>query len=429
MMRKRTGTREFLPGATAPVSGAASLSAAALTIVSLILYGCSSKQENEPSPTVTVQVATAEEKPIQDVVTADAVLYPREQAAIVPKINAPVRKFYVERGSKVHTGQLLAELEDRDLAGAVIENQGGYQQAEANYQTALQKAQQDLVLAKQQLDAQQKVYDNRQALFKQGAVSQKDVTDAQIALTQARDQYQMAQKQFDVQAAKGQLDAAKGKSTSAVAQLSYARIVSPISGVVTDRPIYPGETAPSGAPILTVMDLSQVIARAHIAQNEATELKAGDPARISVPDQTEDFPGKVTLVSPALDPNSTTVEVWVQGANPGGKLKPGTSVRVTIVSETVPNALVVPLSAVLTGPDGATSVIKVDSSNKPIRQAVKVGIRTDDGAQITDGLKAGERVVSVGAFELDKEDDPVLAKTRVQVEAPKASGTAGGDKE
>jgi HlyD family secretion protein len=428
-MQKETGTQKFRTRVTAPVSRAPSLLAAILAAVSLTLSGCSPKQENEPSPTVTVQVATAEEKPIQDVVTADAALYPREQAAIVPRINAPVRKFYVERGSKVHAGQLLAELEDRDLVGAVTENQGSYQQAEASYQTALQKAQQDLVLAKEQLDAQQKVYDNRQALFKQGAVSQKDVTDAQIALTQARDQYQMAQKQFDLQAAKGQLNAAKGKSSSAAAQLSYARIVSPINGVVTDRPIYPGETAPSGAPILTVMDLSQVIARAHIAQQEAAELKAGNSAKISVPGQTEDFPGRVTLVSPALDPNSTTVEVWVQAANPGGTLKPGTSVRVTIVSETVPGALVVPLTAILTGPDGGTSVIKLDSSNKPIRQAVKVGIRTDDEAQITVGLKAGERVVSDGAFELDKEDDAVLAKTKVQVQAPKAPGTAGGDKE
>jgi HlyD family secretion protein len=398
----------------------------ALAAVSLALSGCTSKQESEIAPTVTVQVAVAEEKPIQDVVTADAVLYPREQAAIVPKLNAPVKKFYVERGSKVHAGQLLAELEARDLAGAVTENQGSYQQAEANYRTATQKAQQDLVLAKQQFDAQQKVYDNRESLYKQGAVSQKDVTDAQIALTQARAQYQVAQQQFDLQAAEGQLTAAKGKSSSAAAQLSYARIVSPINGVVTDRSIYAGEMAAAGAPILTVMDLSQVIARAHVAQQEAAELKMGDAAKISVPGQTEDFAGKVTLVSPALDPNSTTVEVWMQAANPGGKLRPGTSVRVTIVSETVPKALVVPLAAILTGPDGATSVITLDSSNKPVRKPVKVGIRTENEAQITEGLTGGERVVTVGAFELDKEDEPVLAKTKILVEAPKA---AGADKE
>jgi RND family efflux transporter MFP subunit len=176
------------------------------------------------------------------------------------------------------------------------------------------------------------------------------------------------------------------------------------------------------------MDLSQVIARAHIAQQEAAELKTGDPAKISVPGGSEEFSGKVTLVSPALDPNSTTVEVWVQAANPSGKLKPGSSVRVAIVSETVPNAIVVPVTAILTGPDGATSVFTLDASNKPTRQPVKVGIRTDTGAQITDGLKGGERVVTVGAFELDKEDESVLAKTKIQVEAPKAPGAEGSDK-
>src|ERR1700746_2482521 len=132
-MRADAGTKMRLGETVARVGRTVSHSAVALVAVSLALFGCSSKQESEPSPTVTVQVATAEVKPIQDVVSADAVLYPREQAAIVPKISAPVKKFYVKRGSKVRAGQLLAELEDRDLAGAVTENQGGSQPAEAKY--------------------------------------------------------------------------------------------------------------------------------------------------------------------------------------------------------------------------------------------------------------------------------------------------------
>ena len=164
-MGRNADTRMLLVDKRHCAGRTVSLPAVVLAAVSLVLFGCSPKQESEPPPTVTVQVATVEEKPIQDVVKADAVLYPREQAAIVPKISAPVKKFYVQRGSKVRAGQLLAELEDRDLAGAVTENQGGYQQAEANYATASQKAQQDLVLAKQQLDAQQKIYDNRLSLL------------------------------------------------------------------------------------------------------------------------------------------------------------------------------------------------------------------------------------------------------------------------
>jgi RND family efflux transporter MFP subunit len=218
--------------------------------------------------------------------------------------------------------------------------------------------------------------------------------------------------------AEGQLLAAKGDTTSAEAQLSYTKIVSPIDGVVTDRPFYAGETAASGSPVITVMDLSQVVARAHISQQEAAHVKAGDAATISVPGQGPDVRAKVTLVSPALDPNSTTIEVWVQAANPGGRLRPGASARVSIVGETVQHAIVAPAAALLTAPDGVTSVIVLDSDNKPHKKHVKVGIRNGDDVQISEGLQGGERVVTVGAFELDKEDEDVLAKTKIQVQAP-----------
>lgn len=389
----------------------------------LSLCACSSKDAGDAAPTVTVQVAAAVSGPIQSVVSADATLYPRDQAAIVPKISAPVKKFYVDRGSKVRAGQLLAELENQDLAGAVTENQGGYQQAEANYQTAVQSATQNLNLAKEQLDAQQKVYDGRENLFKQGAVSAKEVEDARIALTQAQNQYDLAQKQFDLKAAEGQLTAAKGRNANAEAQLSYTKITSPIDGVVTDRPVYPGEMPPSGSPILTVMDLSRVTARAHVSQQEAAQLHVGDEATISSPGQSEEVPGKVTLVSPALDANSTTVEIWVEAANPGERLRPGSSAHVTITAKTVPHAIIIPAVALLTNTDGTSSVILLDSSNKPQQQKVKVGIRNGDDVQITDGVKAGDRVVTVGAFELNSEDPDVLAKTTVQVQAPAAPDT------
>jgi HlyD family secretion protein len=388
-------------------------------VAGLFLTGCSSKEAPEEAPTVTVQVDAAENEPIQRKVIADATLYPRDQAAIVPKVSSPVRKFYVNRGSSVKAGQLLAELENQDLAGAKMKSQGGYAQAEATYQMELQKVAQDLRLAKEQLDAAQKFRDGRAAMFKEGAVSAKDVEDANVALTQARNQYELAQKESDLKVAEGQLNAAKGDNASAAAQLSYTKITSPINGVVTDRPVYPGEMAASGNPILTVMDLSQVIARTHISQVEAAQLHVGDPATVSVPGQTVDVKGKVTLVSPALDPNSTTVEVWVQAANPGRRLRPGTSVRLTMVGETVPHAIVVPTAALLTATDGVTSVIVLDTNNVPHKKKVKVGIRDGQDAQITEGLQGGERVVTVGAFELDREDEDVLAKTKIQVQAPK----------
>jgi HlyD family secretion protein len=388
-------------------------------VAGFLLTGCSKPDAPEAAPTVTVQVDAAEKEAIQRKVIAEATLYPRDQAAIVPKVVSPVSKFYVDKGSRVKAGQLLAELESKDLSAAQIKSQGGYVQAEATYQMQQQKGPADLKLAKEQLDAAQKFYDSRVAMLKEGAVSTKDVEDARVALTTAQNQYQLTQKQSDLRVAEGAFNAAKGDLANADAQYSYTKITSPIDGVITDRPIYPGETAPVGSPILTVMDLSEVVARSHIAQTEAARLKVGDPATISVPGQTPDVKGKVTLVSPALDANSTTVEVWVQAPNPGGRLRPGTSVRVTMVGETVPQAIVVPTAALLTAGDGGVSVITLDTDNVPHRKKVKVGIRDALNAQITDGLQGGERVVTVGAFELDREDEDVLKVTKIQVQAPK----------
>jgi len=313
---------------------------------------------------------------------------------------------------------LLAVLEDQDLQGAVMENGGGYEQAEAAYEAQVQKAEQDLRLAKEVLDAQQSVYDSRKALFQQGAASGKDVDDALVALTQARNQYEVAQKQMDVKAAKGQLQAAKGKSQSAAAQLSYAKITSPISGIVTDRPVYPGEMAPAGSAIITVMDISQVVARAHVSQEDAKLVRRGDAATLT-DDSGNEIPARVVMVSSALDAVNTTVEVWVRADNPKVSLRPGASVRTTIVVQTIPKAVVVPAASVLTSGSGAVSVMVLDADNHPSRQEVKVGIRDADRMQVVEGLECGERVVTVGAFELDKLDKPILAKTKIQVQAPK----------
>ena len=83
---------------------------------------------------MTVQVDAAEKGPIQRKVVTDAVLYPRDQAAIVPKVVSSIKKWYVDKGSHVKAGQLLGELENQDLTGAAMKSQGGYAQAEVTYQ-------------------------------------------------------------------------------------------------------------------------------------------------------------------------------------------------------------------------------------------------------------------------------------------------------
>jgi HlyD family secretion protein len=401
-----------------------------------VTLGCS-KEPGAKEPTVTVQVEAAEKKTIQHRVESEALLFPLQQAAITPKITAPVRKFYVNRGSKVHEGQLLAELENRDLAAASTESKGLYEQAQASYETTtgaslpeeMQKASLEVEAATRALDAQQKVYDSRQELFKQGALPRKELDQAGVDLVNAKNQYEMASKHLQslkaigekqtLRSASGQLESAKGHYQGAEAQLSYSEIRSPIHGVVTDRPLYAGETAAAGVPLITVMDVSQVIAKAHIPQADAALLKLGDQATLSVPSEEDRVEGKVTVISPALDANSTTVEIWVQAPNAKQRLRPGTSVHLTMLARTLKDAIVVPEASVLTAQDGTTSVMVAGEDGRAHQKAVKVGVRQSGDAQITEGLQAAERVITEGAFGLPD-------KAKIVVEAPPAAGDKPG---
>jgi HlyD family secretion protein len=407
----------------------------------LITVDCSSDKGDQET-TVSVQVAAVEKTTIQQTIHTQAILFPRQQAAIVPKISAPVKKFLVKRGSPVRQGQLLAVLENRDLSAAAQENKGSYEQAQASYETTtaaglpeeIRKAEADAQQAQQVLDAQEKVFQSRQLLFEQGALPRKELDQSRVDVTQARNQSAITRKHLDalmaigrqqeLKSAAGQLESAKGKYLGAEAQLSYSEIRSPMDGVITDRPLYPGEMAAAGTPLLTVMDLSSVIAKAHIPQNDAAALKGGDKGAMTVPGIENPIEGKVTVVSPALDPNSTTVEVWLEAKNPKHALKPGTSVQLSLTAQTVKDALVVPASSVITTPDGATVVMLAGSDGRAHQKAVKLGIRNGDDVQILEGVTASDKVVSAGAYGL-----PDKTKIKIEVAEAPAEGSSERSKE
>jgi multidrug efflux pump subunit AcrA (membrane-fusion protein) len=392
------------------------LSAVALPLV--LLPGC--KKEAAPETQVTVQAEHPEQGPIAEHITADAVLTPLAQAAIAPKISAPVRKFYVQRGSRVKAGQLLATLENSDLAAAAMDNKGSYAAAQAAYDTATKaqvpedtlKAESDVTQAKANLDLNLSIVKSRKQLFAEGAIPGRDLDTANAALVQAQAVYDAAEKHLEsvrgvsreaaLKSAQGQLTSAQGKYEGAQAAVNYSEIKSPIDGVVTDRPLFAGETAAAGAPLVTVMDTSTLIAKTHIAQGLAQQMKMGDKASVSVPGVTDPVPAKVSLISPALDPGSTTVEVWLQIGNQAGRLKVGTPVKVSITGKTVAEAWKIPAAAVLTAQDGSKSVMVVGDDGTAHRKPVTLGIEDADDVQVTGGLGATDLVISGGAYGLDE---------------------------
>jgi HlyD family secretion protein len=405
-------------------------STTALAAILLLLSGCSKKApeaaEQEAPTRVTVEPAVR--GAIDYVVTADAVLFPFNQANVTPKISAPVRRMLVNRGDHVRAGQVIAELDGSDLAAAVEESKHAYEQAQAAYeglsgatvQDDMAKAQSDVQAAQTNLDAAKKVYDSRAALQREGALAQKLVDDSKLAMAQAQTQLEVAQRHLQtlsqvgqreaILGAEAQMNAAKAHIETANVQLSYATIRSPINGVVADRSIYPGEMAAPGAPLVSLVDISQLTARANVPVKEASAIRVGRPARIAGPEG--DLAGTVTVVSPAVDPNTTTVEIWVSVANPGEKLKPGGTVRVSIIADTIVDTIVVQAAALLNSDDGGPKVMVIDKDNVAHERKVNLGVRQGARVQIVSGLQEGDQVVTSGGLGLED-------KAKVVIQAPK----------
>jgi HlyD family secretion protein len=419
-------------------------------LLSLALFawvaGCAKDKESEAAP-VSVEAAPAHVAPIAERIVADAVLAPIAQAAISPKISAPVKRFFVQRGAKVKAGELLATLENNDLQAAVTDNQGAFDAANAAYQTAVkaqvpedyQKAELDLAQARANLDLNRAIVDSREKLFAEGAISGRDLDTSKAALVQAQAAYDTAAQHLAsmnqvsrdaaLKAAKGELESARGKYEGAKADLSYSEIHSPIAGVVTDRPLYAGETVPSGTPLITVMDTSALLARIHLSQLQAQLLKAGDSASVDVPGLPDPVSGRITLVSPATDPGSTTIEVWVRIENRKSALRPGTAVHVTLNGRTVPNALVIPSGAVIVAASGKPTVMLIGRDGVAHLTAVETGIAGDDTTQILSGLTAGQQVVTVGAASLDDGTHVKVVSSADDDDKPSAGEPKGKDDE
>jgi HlyD family secretion protein len=409
------------------------LAAGLLLFGILVLQGCTTA-EKEPEPVVNVQTTPAKRGPIALTISAEAVVSPLQQAVITPKITSTIKKFNVQRGSHVKEGQVLAELENADLAAAAEQSKGEFEQAEAGYATTtgaslpqqIQKAELDAAAYKSAYEAQKKVYDARKDLFDQGAIPRRDLDSAEVALIQARSQHEQAQRQLNdlqrlgkeqtLKTATGQLSAADARYRNAKAQLSYSVIRSPIDGVVTDRPLFQGELATANQPIMTVMNTSKLIAKAHISQNEAVLLKVGDHAELELAGLEEPIEGRVTLISPALDPGSTTIEVWVEANKPNSALKPGMNVQINATAKSVKDALVVPATAVFKTAEGEDYVLLAGSDQKAHQAKVKVGIQNKELAEIQSGIKEGDQVITQGGY-------AVPDSTKIVVEAAPPADT------
>ena len=377
--------------------------------------------ETEVTPTVSVKVAKAEKETIAAPVTAVGTIWPREKADVGAKISAQIKSMSLLKNKLVRAGEVIAVLESRDLQAQRAEAVAALNEARANERSVVtgtipktnaedQKALND---ARAKVNTARATYERRRALYDKGGISKKDLEASQLDLTTAEDELRLEEQTValrerslnpnDRALAAARTAQAQQHLATVDAQLSYATIRSPITGIVTDQFQYEGEFASAGGKLVTIADTSTVIVKAPFSDTAVAQVKTGDTVTV-VPTDTsaEEMHGQVTLLSRSSDPASRAVEVWVTLGNGDGKLRANGAAQVTIAANSKNDAIVVPASAVTLETSDASegTVMVVDDQNVAHETKVTIGILTPDKIEIVEGLKGGETVVIEGNYAL-----------------------------
>ncbi|MFN2578928.1 MAG: efflux RND transporter periplasmic adaptor subunit [Pyrinomonadaceae bacterium] len=377
--------------------------------------------EAEVTAIVSVKVAKVEQGSIAAQVGAVGTIWPREKADVGAKISAQIKKMALLKNKVVRAGEVIAVLESRDLQAQRAEAVAALNQARAEERSIVtgtipQTNAQD---QKAVMDARAKVnntratYERRRVLYENGGISKKDFEASQLDLTTAEDELRLQEQTVTLRArslnpndrtvAAAKTAAAEQHLATLDAQLGYATIRSPITGVVTDQFQYEGEFAAAGGKLVTIADISSVIVKAPFSDTVAAQLKTGDPATVLPTDTSaEEMKGQITLLSRSSDPTNRTVEVWVTLGNAAGKLRANGAAQVTLFANSKSDAILVPAAAVTLDASNADegTVMIVDAQNVAREKKVTVGIRGPDKIEIVEGLQAGDIVVVEGNFAL-----------------------------
>ncbi|MGA7412317.1 MAG: efflux RND transporter periplasmic adaptor subunit [Bryobacteraceae bacterium] len=327
--------------------------------------------------------------------TLSSELVPFQEIDVFAKESGFVSKLYVDYGTRVKAGQLMAVLEIPELQALLEEDKASIK----SFADQVTNAEHQL----NRIQAQGKVLHlqytrlNGVASSKPGLVAQQEVDDAEGKDLAAQAQAEAAKSQL--QAAQSQFSMAQSKLAHDQALYDYSKITAPFAGVVTQRYANQGTLMQAGTSsstqALPLVKLSQEdLFRLTIPVPESyvRYIKVGDPVDVRVPALNRDFPGKVIRFSSDVAQSTRTMHTEVDVPNQQGLLMPGLYAEATLTLDRMGAALVVPLQAVSQEGDHA-SVIIVSQANKIQERQITLGIQTDSYAEVLSGVREGEQVV------------------------------------
>ena len=322
-------------------------------------------------PAVQAVVAEAKLQAISETLSLVGTLAANEMVEIKSETDGLVQEIGFEEGQKVKAGHLLLRLDEVKFAAAVNE-------AEANFKFS------------------RATYDRSHQLYEQKLISQQE--HDQVAA-----QFQANQASLDLKKR----------------ELKDARIVAPFAGVVSSRQVSPGQVISKNTTLTWLVDLDPVKVELNIPERFVSRLRVGQKLEITVatfPGRA--FSGEVFFVAPFIEPATRTALVKARVANPQHELKPGMFANLDLTLRLKEQAVVIPETAIMATGD-RTLIYALDDQDIARLRPVKIGLRQIGSVEITEGLKAGERVVIEGV-------QKIRPGGKVKPSAPARMGESSG---
>ena len=357
-----------------------------------------------PTKNSAIEIELVGPQSIAGVIPATGkVLVPEDRVAVIGPVNAGrIVRLFAGQGSRVQKGQKLADLESADIDQA----EADYLKALADYENARRSSAAEIRLA-------QANYDRTKLLYEKTITAGKNLQTAEHDLEVAK-----AAGESSVNGAKATLTAARrhllilGLSSSTIDSLpkkpdlaAVFSLNSPIAGTVIERNATVGASVGTDANLFKIIDLSRVWIDANVFEKDLARVRMGQEVKVNVPALPgSTYTGRVILIDSVVDPETRTIKVRTEVANPDSRLKPDMFANVEIVTDLNRSAISVPQTAVLN--DGGKTVVFVAEGNGYQKREVHTGIQNGDRLEIVEGLSPGEKVVVKGNYLLLQQGNP-----------------------
>jgi cobalt-zinc-cadmium efflux system membrane fusion protein len=290
---------------------------------------------------------------------------------VITQVGGPVSKILAVPGEHVKAGQPMLEVSSPDYSQLL----NAYLKAADSYRLA------------------SKFLTRAQDLYQHHANAERDVEQAESDRNQAKAELNAAEQGLKILGIKDPANLANMPSSAQVP------VLAPISGEVVERLVSPGQVVQAGqTQAFTISDLSTVWVLANVYQTDLAFVQSGQDVVVQTDAYPGSFHGRISYVSPAVDPNTRTLQARIVVDNPGEKLKRDVYCTVTVTAGSVSNVLAVPNASILRDDNNQPFVYVASGANQFGRRDVEMGASQNGQTQILKGVSVGERVVGDGSL-------------------------------